>query len=93
MVGVVLTTRWQDNPFGYGASTLKMLVKLDDGNKVWGTMPNTLIEIDTDKGDRIRFTATAEVSEDDDHFGFFKRPVKAERLACRNAGVDAATGT
>ena len=81
--GEVIHTKWQDNPFAYGASTLKMLVRLADGNKVWGTMPTSLTDCDTDKGDTVKFTATVEVSDDDKHFGFFKRPAKAERVALR----------
>lgn len=40
--GEVLSTKWQDN--GYGGA-LKMLVKLDDGNKVWGTVPEALASL------------------------------------------------
>lgn len=39
IVGVVLSTKWQDSDFG---STLKMLVRQDDGNKVWGSVPRSL---------------------------------------------------
>lgn len=90
--GTVLTLKWQDGDFG---STLKMLVRDDRGFKVWGTVPTSLTEgsdwdetaagyIDrraADRGDRVRFTATVERSRDDEAFGFFKRPVKAEVLA------------
>jgi hypothetical protein len=73
--GVIVHTRWQESNFSYYGGCTKMIVKLDDGNKVWGTMPSAL---EADKGDRVRFTATVEVSDKDEHFGFFKRPVKAE---------------
>lgn len=71
LAGTVVSTKWQDNDFG---GSLKMLVVLDDLNKVWGSVPAA---IDPDKGDRVTFTATVERSKDDEHFGFFKRPSKA----------------
>lgn len=37
--GEILTTKLQKSQFG---ATLKMLVKLDDGNKVWGSVPREL---------------------------------------------------
>jgi hypothetical protein len=72
--GVVLTTKWVDNDFG---GSLKMLVQAEAGWKVWGTVPSA---IETYKGDRVRFTATIERSDDDQTFGFYKRPTKAEVL-------------
>src|SRR5208337_106414 len=48
----------------------KLLIRLDDGSKVWGSRFANL-----NKGDRIRFTATFEPSKDDPKFGFYKRPV------------------
>jgi hypothetical protein len=39
LVGTILSTKVQDSVYG---STLKMLVRLDDGNKVWGTVPEHL---------------------------------------------------
>lgn len=97
IVGVVLSTKWQESDFG---STLKMLVRQDDGNKVWGSVPESLQELtrpswDQETGDviepelenlkgaRVEFTATVERSRDDAHFGFFKRPSGA-RLAPAN---------
>lgn len=41
IVGVVLSTKWQESDYG---STLKMLVRQDDGNKVWGSVPRALEE-------------------------------------------------
>ena len=58
----------------YGSS-LKMLVK-GDGWKVWGTVTKSLGRVS--RGQRVEFTATIEESSDDPHFGFFKRPAKAE---------------
>lgn len=69
--GRVLSTKWQDSDFG---STLKMLVQDDRGFKVWGSVPSS---IEVERGDVVRFTATVERSQDDEAFGFFKRPTKA----------------
>jgi hypothetical protein len=73
--GEILSTRWQESAYG---SALKMLVRLDDGNKVWGTVPNHLLGGAELKGARVAFTAKVERSPDDEHFGFFKRPTGAE---------------
>jgi hypothetical protein len=71
--GEVVSTKWQDSDYG---ETLKMLVKMDDGNKVWGTVPSAL---DIEKGDRVAFSATVKKSNDDEHFGYFSRPTKATK--------------
>ena len=73
--GKVLTTKWQESDYG---DTLKMLVEVElDGHtfKVWGSVPRA---IDPERGDHVRFTANFERSGDDQSFGFFKRPRKAE---------------
>lgn len=84
VAGTVISTKYQTSEFG---ETLKMLVKSDDGWKVWGTVPSSLeifqdgeIQRGLRNGDRIKFTATVTPSKDDNKFGFFKRPTKAERL-------------
>ena len=79
ITGTVLTTKWQDSHFG---STLKMLVRDDRGFKVWGTVPSSLPN--TESGDRVTFTAAVEASDDDETFGFFKRPTKAQLISEAN---------
>lgn len=83
ITGEIVSTKWVESDFG---GAMKMLVKMADGNKVYGTMPNSLRGIPTDeahtyvnteKGDTVTFTAAVERSKDDEHFGFFKRPTKA----------------
>lgn len=83
----------------YGWQT-KMLVRLMDGNKVWGTLPASIMEkvtlpkgwnfqhVNDDipssdlaeklKGNMIQFSATFQRSSNDEHFGFFSRPSKAD---------------
>lgn len=76
VAGELLTTKLVDNPFSpYGGATLKMLVKLDTGAKIWGSFPSGLSG--AERGDRVTFTAAIEPSRDDHAFGFFKRPTKA----------------
>ena len=70
--GIVLTTKWQESMYG---STLKMLVQDDRGFKVWGSVPSNLYDA---KGRSVSFSAAIQPSEDDDKFGFFKRPTKAK---------------
>lgn len=71
--GEVLSVKWQDSVYG---GAFKMLVRDDRGFKLWGTVPASLP--DTLKGCRVKFNATVEKSHDDESFGFFKRPTKAE---------------
>lgn len=73
LAGSIVSFKWVE---GYYGDTLKMLVRLDDGNKVFGTVPASLDD-DAEPGDQITFTAKVEPSRDDPHFGFFSRPTKA----------------
>jgi hypothetical protein len=78
--GQVLRIKVVDNPrFG---STIKVLIEQDDLNKVWGTLPSALDN--AVEGDRVKFDAAVEASENDIHFGFFKRPTKATILTEKN---------
>ena len=73
--GEILTTKFQASMYG---DVLKMLVKDERGFKVWGTAPNALWEDHSGsvKGMIVEFSAAIEVSNDDDTFGFYKRPTK-----------------
>lgn len=75
ITGTVLSTKWVQG-FAYNQSTLKMLVELENGSKVWGTVPSRN-ENDIERGVKVTFTATVEASKDDASFGFFKRPTVA----------------
>lgn len=84
--GTVISHKWQDNSYT-GGRDHKMLVKMDDGNKVWGSVPRSVSDYcyhndeneNRDlKGLRVRFTATVSPSDRDSHFGFYKRPSSAE---------------
>lgn len=80
VVGEILATKLVESDYG---DTLKMLVREDDHNKVWGTVPSGLYDLVPVKegehqfrGTRVSFTATVEASRDDEHFGFYSRPTK-----------------
>jgi hypothetical protein len=72
--GEVVSTKWTEGQF----PAYKMMVKADTGYRVWVTVPQA---IDPGKGDRVRFTATLERSNDDGTFAFGKRPAKAQIVA------------
>lgn len=76
IVGTVRSVRWEDSDAAYGAGSFKMLVELDDANRVWGTVPRSIESADL-VGSRVRFVAAVTRSDRDDHFGFYKRPTKA----------------
>lgn len=96
--GRFVTSKFVESDYG---STLKGLLLLDDGNKLWGTVPAKAEEAayqlhlaayeaaETNEERhaaptqdelllrlRITMTAAVEISEDDAHFGFYKRPTK-----------------
>lgn len=77
--GTVLSTKFQENDFG---DVYKMLVKADEGFKVWCTVPSNLADLCTDRsrlpqglrGQRIDIRVTITPSQDDKKFGFGSRP-------------------
>lgn len=74
ITGDVISVKSGENDYGYW---IKMLVKMDDGNKVYGTAPGSLLGTGSLTGSRVTFSAKVERSRDDEHFGFFSRPTKA----------------
>lgn len=82
--GVVISLKTQESQFG---TTFKMLVQLDDGNRIFGTEPSSPC---IRKGDRIQFSAPIEVSDRDPHFGFFTRPTKCKVLVPASQPAQAA---
>jgi hypothetical protein len=71
--GEVVSIKWHDHAFG---STMKMVVKVEQGWAVWGSVPDA-IAIEVEVGDTVTFTAGVTRSDRDPKFGFFKRPTKA----------------
>lgn len=66
VTGTVLTVKTQDSDWGI---SIKMLVKLDDGAKVWCTAPSGV-----ERNDRVTVRATWTPSKDDKSFAFGSRP-------------------
>lgn len=81
ITGEVLTVKIKDGRFG---SSLKMLIKHNDGYKLWGTVPAVLSS--AQRGDRVEFDATVKPSDDDPKFGFFNRPTNARFRAAEVKG-------
>jgi hypothetical protein len=76
--GEILSTKWQDSDYG---TSLKMLVQLSDGNRVYGTLPAAIHSNEGEyAGLKIAFTATVKPSDKDPHFGYFSRPAQARNV-------------
>ncbi len=76
ITGKVISVKAQDSDYG---TQYKQLVELPDGNRVWGTIPSSILDEvwNSPKGtSTVTFTAAVERSKDDEHFGFYKRPTK-----------------
>ena len=83
ITGVVQSARWETSSFGYNASStsLKGLVLLADGRKLWGTIPAFAYNEAPDalewiKGEEVTFTVTVKPSDDDPTMAFGSRPVR-----------------
>lgn len=73
---------------GFNGTEWKMIVELANGQRVWGTFPQSLWDalmaegseynLDKARGRQVSLTATVTPSRDDHTFGFFKRPTKAQ---------------
>ena len=81
ITGTVITVKEQNSAWGW---TVKMLTKDDRGFKVWGSVARSILDqcgsLEALKGQRVAFTATVIASDDDEKFGFFKRPTSATIL-------------
>lgn len=82
LTGEVVSAKIQDNEF---SSSYRMLVRLDNGAKVFGTIPRALQTRRTEEGNlfalrgvRVQFDATVTAKNGEPTFGYFKRPTKAK---------------
>ena len=72
----VVSASWRTTDFG---ETLKIIVQHEDGWKVWGSSPSAFGSDETAiVGRSVRFMARIARARDDEKFGFFSRPTKAE---------------
>lgn len=69
VTGKILSVKVKSGRFG---QTLKMVVDLGNGIKVWGTAPMPLD--DRNEGDEVTFSANFTQSDRDPLFGFYNRP-------------------
>lgn len=72
--GNVVSVKMQEGFYGYEH---KMLIVLDDGNKIYGTVPASISDVE--KGARVTFVANLKKKEAG--FYFFSRPSKASIVA------------
>jgi hypothetical protein len=81
--GEAVSVKWVEDHYSrYGGGQLKMTVKVNTDSGSWlcyGSVP-TAVE-DLERGQTVRFMAKVEQGNKDEHFGFFKRPTKAEIVA------------
>jgi hypothetical protein len=79
--GKIVGVKFQDNMFG---GSCKMIVEAQEGFKIFGTIPSSFLEMVESmfdlKGMSVSFSATIEKSQNDNKFGFFKRPTKSKLL-------------
>lgn len=83
--GTVLRTTWQENYFcHYAVGSVKATIRDDRGFTVWGTVPSSAPV--PEHGDRVRLICSSIVRSDQDEcFGFFKRPRRWEVLEVAKA--------
>lgn len=75
ITGTIVATKQQESDFGM---VIKCLVQHADGWKLWGTLPSNIA--DDVRGRQMTFKAKVTISDKDDKFGFFSRPMKAKLL-------------
>lgn len=71
--GEVVSVKWQTD--GYYGPTKKMVVLLRDGNRVFGTVPKSITNVE--KGQNVSLFGNVMVSKNDENFGFYSHPSKA----------------
>ncbi|WP_374778640.1 hypothetical protein OG756_41565 (plasmid) [Streptomyces sp. NBC_01310] len=83
--GEVVMAKIYDNHFSYSGSDYRMMVRLDNGAKVFGTIPRALQTRPTEEGNlfalrgvRVQFDATVTAKDGEPTFGYYKRPTKAK---------------
>ena len=69
--GTVVSAKWVDSDFG---GAYKCLVDFGNGTRAYGTLPSSSDNVE--RGSKVSFTATFEVSAKDPLFAFYKRPTK-----------------
>jgi len=76
--GIVESLRFKEN-FRFGGNwkiTVRVVNEAGEVYRIWGTCPSSILG-DTKSGSVVAFDAKVSKSDDDESFGFFKRPTKA----------------
>ena len=68
--GIVSSLKEVDGKYGV---RFKMVIKLDNGNRVYSTVPSKLVG-SLQRGQSVKIQGTLTVSNDDPHFGFVNSP-------------------
>ena len=79
--GEAISVKWVEDYYN-DHGTQKMTVKVNTPNGSWlcyGSVPTAVENLE--RGQTVRFMAKVEQGNKDEHFGFFKRPTKAEIVA------------
>ena len=74
--GTVVSKKLHSGRFG---DAWKMIIESSSGNKLWGSVPNKLVDT-INVGMKVKMIATVKLSDNDDHFGFYSRPSNVEVL-------------
>ena len=77
--GKVVTIKGLESTYGYNQVDWKMLVELESGATVWGSVPAAFLGM-SESGLEVEFTATFEQAQDDETHAFYKRPTKLSVL-------------
>jgi hypothetical protein len=72
VTGTIVGLKFHHSDYTPMGGILKMTVKLENGSRVWVTVPSKVS--DPTRGDKVEFTATFTRSDDDESFAFGKRP-------------------
>ena len=87
IISVKETQGFSPSPYYAAPTVWKMLVKRQDGSKIYASIPAQLEGRAEDmRGKQVRFTVTVEPKEGEPTFAFGKRPAKAEFITTTQEG-------
>lgn len=86
IIGEIIYTKWYDGDYG---PILRCTIRDDRGFRVFGTVPTAIVDYTESeeielKGQRIQLTGTVTQADDDNKFGFFRRPAKSILLEAQS---------
>lgn len=86
ITGEIIYTKWYDGDYG---PCLKCTIRDDRGFRVFGSVPTSIVDYTESEeidliGQRIQLTGTVKQADDDNRFGFYKRPAKSILLEAQS---------